>query len=164
MTNSLLLTPWAGAETLVAGRLKPRPGAGALCFRIETIAAMDYPEDLVILALGMKACNPDAPARIVLNTVMRTALGRRLKSQSAQDIPLAWLGPRGRFAPLLRDALAPEIGDDFAELLEDCNPEVRQIFLDLWLRAVVQRFGLVYLDWTLRDLDAVEHRFHMQIL
>lgn len=105
-------------------------------------------QDLVKVVLALRAANAQAPARQLLDAVMSVEPWCDLKRDPDQRLDLSVLDARGSLAEVLREALAPEVEPDFVSLLDDADPEVREVFKDLWHRAVVSRFGRAYLGWV----------------
>ncbi|HSI57553.1 MAG TPA: hypothetical protein VLA16_08350 [Ideonella sp.] len=120
-------------------------------------------QDLLAVAVELRARNPLASARTVLDVVMHAPPGGRLKTHSVADVELGWLSPRGRFATLLREALAPEIEEEFSQLLDDPAAEVRQVFWELWEQTVLRRFCAGYFGWAESEVDELARRFRLQL-
>lgn len=101
--------------------------------------------DLVEVALLLRTQHPEKPAREILDAVMRSPPGSNVQSDATLRLEAGWLSPCSAWAPLLREAFAPEVEDDYPELLQDPDPEVRAVSQELWERTVVRRFRRRYL-------------------
>lgn len=105
-------------------------------------------EELKNVALALQAAHPNVPARLVLDAVMMVAPGSELQYDPVQRLDTSWLDAHGPFGEMLREALAPEVEDDFLGLMNDPDPEARRVFGQLWEEAVIKRFGRLYLGWV----------------
>lgn len=103
--------------------------------------------DLIEVALLLRQQHPETPAREVLDAVMLAPPGSALRSHAGLREETAWLGPRSPWAGLLREAFAPEVEDDYPQLLQDPDPEVRSVLEELWGRTAVRRFRRRYLGY-----------------
>lgn len=101
--------------------------------------------DLIEVALLLRQQHPETPAREILDAVLRAPPGADLQADASLRLETDWLSPCSAWAPLLREAFAPEVEDDYPQLLQDPDPEVRAVLQELWARTVVRRFRRRYL-------------------